>query len=172
MSIFSELGVRSGPDRLDEEVAYNLAEIYARGHARLARYLAPHGLSPAALNVLLMVRYVGGDAGLSQREISERMIVSTSNVTGMVDRLERAGLVERVPDPADRRVNRVRLTAAGGGLLDRLWPGYQEEIRAFLAPVPVERRRELARLFDAWRHALAEEAMAPAGAEANGGGAR
>ena len=158
MSIFAELGVREGADRLDEEVAYNLAEIYARGHARLARYLAPHGLTPPALNVLLMVRYVGGESGLSQREISEHMIVSTSNVTGMVDRLERQQFVERVGDPNDRRVNRVRVTGAGAELLTQLWPGYLDEIRAFLAPVPLEERRDLARLFDGWRRALAGEA--------------
>lgn len=167
MTIFSELGVREGADRLDEEVAYNLAEIYARGYARLARCLAPHGLTPAALNVLLMVRYVGGGDGLSQRAISERMIVSTSNVTGMVDRLERQRLVERVPDPDDRRVNRVRVTAAGTALLDRLWPGYVEEIRAFLAPVPAGERKNLAQLLDDWRRALAEEA-APVGAAPDG----
>ncbi|MBU6377114.1 MAG: MarR family transcriptional regulator [Gammaproteobacteria bacterium] len=51
--------------------------------------------------------------GLRMREISERLMVTGGNVTGLTDSLERDGLVRREPDPDDRRASRVRLTAAG-----------------------------------------------------------
>ena len=51
--------------------------------------------------------------GLRMREISERLMVTGGNVTGLTDSLEREGLVKREPDPHDRRASRVRLTAQG-----------------------------------------------------------
>jgi DNA-binding MarR family transcriptional regulator len=51
--------------------------------------------------------------GLRMNELSQRMMVTGGNVTGITDLLERAGLVERVADPDDRRAWLVRLTRAG-----------------------------------------------------------
>src|SRR5262249_40074646 len=50
---------------------------------------------------------------LAMGELSQRLKVSNGNVTGVVDRLEREGLVERQALPTDRRIYRVRLTAIG-----------------------------------------------------------
>jgi len=51
--------------------------------------------------------------GLKMNELSRHMMVTGGNVTGIVDPLERQGLVERAPEPSDRRAFRVRLTRAG-----------------------------------------------------------
>jgi DNA-binding MarR family transcriptional regulator len=51
--------------------------------------------------------------GLKMNELSRHMMVTGGNVTGIVDPLEKQGLVERMPEPADRRAYRVRLTRAG-----------------------------------------------------------
>jgi DNA-binding MarR family transcriptional regulator len=51
--------------------------------------------------------------GLKMNELSRHLMVTGGNVTGIVDPLERQGLVERVAEPADRRACRVRLTGAG-----------------------------------------------------------
>jgi DNA-binding MarR family transcriptional regulator len=55
-------------------------------------------------------RYPGG---LKMNELSRHLMVTGGNVTGIVDPLEQDGLVERTPEPADRRAYRVRLTRAG-----------------------------------------------------------
>jgi DNA-binding MarR family transcriptional regulator len=52
-------------------------------------------------------------AGLKMNELSRHLMVTGGNVTGIVDPLEQDGLVERTPEPADRRAYRVRLTRAG-----------------------------------------------------------
>ncbi|HTQ77580.1 MAG TPA: MarR family transcriptional regulator [Burkholderiales bacterium] len=52
-------------------------------------------------------------AGLRMKELSRHLMVTGGNVTGIVDQLEREGLVERADEPADRRAWRVRLTRAG-----------------------------------------------------------
>ena len=51
--------------------------------------------------------------GLKMNELSRHLMVTGGNVTGIVDPLEKEGLVERTPEPADRRAYRVRLTRAG-----------------------------------------------------------
>lgn len=60
-----------------------------------------------------------GEAGISHGQLGQRMMLSKAPVTGLVDRLARAGLVERRPDEHDRRVSRVAITPAGEALWHR-----------------------------------------------------
>jgi DNA-binding MarR family transcriptional regulator len=61
----------------------------------------------------LMAQLERAPQGLKMSELSQRMMVTGGNVTGITDGLEKEGLVVREVDPADRRVYRVRLTAEG-----------------------------------------------------------
>jgi DNA-binding MarR family transcriptional regulator len=61
---------------------------------------------------------------LSMRELADRLVCDASNVTGIVDRLERRGLVERQPDPDDRRVRRLVLTDRGR----ELWQSHTDRV--------------------------------------------
>lgn len=69
------------------------------------------------LKVLLLVRLEGPLGG---HDLAERLGVSAPTVSGVVDRLTERGLVARLADPHDRRVRRVRLTAAGERLVEEL----------------------------------------------------
>ena len=62
---------------------------------------------------LLLTLYFARDNLLAQNEISRELSVSRTNITNLIDGLERDGLVERVPNPADRRVSYARLTEEG-----------------------------------------------------------
>jgi DNA-binding MarR family transcriptional regulator len=53
--------------------------------------------------------------------LARTLQVSPRNITGLVDNLERAGLVERVPDPGDRRSTLARPTAAGSERINSIW---------------------------------------------------
>ena len=95
------------------------ADAFLREGARLFR---PYGLTGAQYNVLNIL----SDCveGLSQRELGDLLVVDRSNVTGLLDRLEKAGWVRRDDDPHDRRVYRVSLTAAGRELWGKVHPLY------------------------------------------------
>jgi DNA-binding MarR family transcriptional regulator len=86
----------------------------------------PLGLTGAQYNVLNVL--AGRKAGMSQRELSEALVVDRSNVTGLLDRMERAGWVRRADDPKDRRVYRVTLTASGRQLWKKANPRYLEGV--------------------------------------------
>jgi DNA-binding MarR family transcriptional regulator len=62
--------------------------------------------------------------GLSQRQLGDLLVVDRSNVTGLLDRLQKAGWVRRDDDPHDRRVYRVSLTPAGRELWSKVHPLY------------------------------------------------
>jgi DNA-binding MarR family transcriptional regulator len=77
-----------------------------------------HGLSEGRVQLLMRLKH-GGDCPLG--ELAEQLHVTARNVTGLMDHLERDGLVERVPDPNDRRSVRAHLTGQGEELIEQLW---------------------------------------------------
>lgn len=71
---------------------------------------------------LLMTLYFSRENLLAQNEISRELNVSRTNITNLIDGLERDGLVERVPNPSDRRVSYAQLTDRGRALCVKLMP--------------------------------------------------
>lgn len=61
----------------------------------------------------LLHTYEAGAAGIRMADLAERVVLSKSGLTTLVDRLEDRGLVRRLPDPADRRATRIVITDAG-----------------------------------------------------------
>src|SRR3989338_7222783 len=134
MSIFRELGVREGKDRINEEVIYNIAKAYTVIDGVISGFLSKYDLSPAKFNILLMVKHVGKDKGISQNEISKLLLVTTSNITRMIDKLEKDKYVERISQKGDRRVNLIKITKKGSELLDTIWPGYKSMVDKLIEP--------------------------------------
>ena len=113
------------------------ADAFLRESQRLFR---PHGLSGAQYNVLNVVA-LNAD-GLSQRELSEHLVVDRSNITGLVDRMEKAGWLRRRDDAQDRRVYRVVLTPAGRRLWEKVTPEYLSAVQQVTAGIPVAKLRD------------------------------
>jgi DNA-binding MarR family transcriptional regulator len=105
----------------------DLSAVEALGAVRLAgrsvsllqeRWAESHGLSEGRMGVMFRL-YRGGDCALG--DLAGSLDTTPRNVTGLVDHLERDGLVERVPDPDDRRSVRARLTASGRERIESIW---------------------------------------------------
>ena len=93
-------------------------------------FFARWDISPSQFNVLNLLH--NRSDGLSQIELSRELITHRSNVTGLVDRLEKRGLVARRAVPNDRRAYQVRITRAGTNLLRRILPEYHSKANAAL----------------------------------------
>jgi DNA-binding MarR family transcriptional regulator len=132
MNIFRELGIEGGKDRVNEEVVYSIARAYASIENKIARILAPYGIGTAKFNILLMVKHVGKGKGLPQNHVSNLLLVTTSNITRMIDKLEEDGYVERSAQSNDRRVNLINITRKGSNLLDTMWPKYIETVDSII----------------------------------------
>ncbi|NKQ27947.1 MarR family winged helix-turn-helix transcriptional regulator [Streptomyces galbus] len=86
---------------------------------RMEKAYAPLGLSRGEFDVLATLRRADEPYTLSPRELSATLMLTTGGMTGRLDKLERAGLLRRSPDPHDRRGLRVTLTEQGLDLVDR-----------------------------------------------------
>lgn len=84
--------------------------------------------------------------GYPRCEIAARMVERAPDVTRLIDRLERRGLVERARVPEDRRLSITRITRAGLELLRKLDPHVNEIQRVLMSQVPTRDLRELSRI--------------------------
>ena len=94
--------------------------------------------------------------GQTLAALSRRMLVTAGNLTGLVDRAERDGVVERRADPRDRRLSRVYLTSKGRALITDLLPLHAEHIGELLTPLDLSERKELRRLLGKLRDGLTQ----------------
>ncbi len=104
-------------------------------------FFAKWDLSPSQFNVLNLL--YDQPAGCTQIELSRRLIMHRSNVTGLVDRLETRGLVCREDSPTDRRAFNVLLTPAGKKLIRQIQPHYYRAAETVWNGLPVERAKQL-----------------------------
>jgi DNA-binding MarR family transcriptional regulator len=135
---------------LEEEALVSLQRTADRLHWRMSEMLKAHNLSPTQYNALRILRGAR-DEGRSCSEIAERMINRDPDITRLVDRLERRGLVARSREADDRRVITTRITAAGLKLLDSLDRPVEDLNRKLLGPLGEQRLRTLIQLLDAVR---------------------
>ena len=103
---------------LKEELWLNLSRTAATVSHELEQMLRPHGLSPTQYNVLRILR--GAGKGLCQHEIRDRLVAQVPDVPRILDRMERAGWIERVRGEADRRMVIASATETGRRLVDSL----------------------------------------------------
>ena len=125
-----------GPFRqANSEASEALAALRVAGKAirqQMDRFAERHGLSEGRLFLLFQL----GRAPQHQLplgEIAGHLDVSPRNITGLIDHLEKDGLVERVPDVADRRSIQARLTPAGLEKLEQLWQQVRDGQLAMVA---------------------------------------
>ena len=122
--------------------------------SRLARHLdrerrsafAAHDLESWEFDVLSALRRSGPPYRLSPGRRLRETLVTSGTMTNRVDRLASRGLVERLPDPHDRRGVLVRLTQEGKACVDGAFEALLDAERAFLAGLPDKDRSRLAAL--------------------------
>jgi DNA-binding MarR family transcriptional regulator len=101
---------------------------------RSVRRRLPRGLTLPQFDVLAQLHR--HPDGLLPSELTEALLVTAGNVTGIVKRLESGGAVQRSRVPGDRRAVRVRLTPRGLALMSGLLPAHARVLEEILGPVP------------------------------------
>ena len=122
------------------EVVEGLLELTKRTHDVMASVAVRHDLTAPQVGLLRLL-----DEPVSMRAFAEELACDPSNVTGLVDRVERLGLVERVPDPGDRRIRMLTLTSEGRRLREQINGELAGELSAALG-ISTEDHEQVLRL--------------------------
>ena len=154
MDYLKSFGITSGQGKYHEENIYLLALVYNVLNSDISSYLKTFNLTPAKLNVLVTIRHQSGKEGISQVDISKWLIVTPSNMTRLLDKMEKEGWVERLAQAGDRRVNIIQITSRGSQLLDQVWPGYIKNLEKLSAKLKVNAQKDLSRLLSQWLGSL------------------
>ena len=91
----------------------------------------------------LMAQLERAPEGLKMSELSQRMMVTGGNVTGITDGLEKEGLVVREVDPADRRVFRVKLTPEGQRQFQRMAAEHEQWVVDLFGGLTQKQKKQL-----------------------------
>ncbi|OKK17559.1 MarR family transcriptional regulator [Streptomyces sp. CB00455] len=146
----------SETDTTDGVLAEQLLRLTRRLHRIQKRHLEPLGITPAQSRLLRLVAH--DEAGLPPRmaDLAARLEVVPRAVTTLVDGLEAADCVRRVPDPANRRAIRIELTETGRATLRRLRNARTDAAEEILAPLTAGQREVLGGLLNTLSDAPAE----------------
>jgi DNA-binding MarR family transcriptional regulator len=138
----------------EQEAALNVLRTNDQLQIRFTRLFRDYGLTPSQYNVLRILR--GEGKPLPILEIANRTVTVVPGITGLIDRLEQAGLVRRERCARDRRVIYVALTDKGAkvlGELDEPLLALHKQLMGHLAPAEL---RELTRLLEKVRKPWSE----------------
>jgi DNA-binding MarR family transcriptional regulator len=131
---------------IEEELLVSLLRTTDVLQERFGQILRPFNISMTQYNVLRILR--GAEpTGRTCGEIGERMIAREPDVTRLLERMEKAGLIRRTRDSQDRRVVVTRISASGLKLLDEMEPRLRE-LDGLLKPMGERKIETMLKLLD------------------------
>ena len=152
--IFQEMGFEVKTERLTEAVICSIARTYSLIARRLAPVYQRAGLTAASFNLLMLLKHGKDPESLTQHAAGEHLVVSPSDMTGLIDRLERKGIVRRLPG-TDRRSKRLQITPKGSQLLDEVWPRHLEAVDRVAGSLSASPARQVVEALAVLRRGLA-----------------
>ncbi len=149
MSLNKELQLRVPIATTGHETLLNIYFTSTLIRKRGTEFLRDFGLTDVQINVMMLLGHQARpNEGLSQAQLSDMMLVNRANITGLIDRMEKAKLVARTADPEDRRTNIIKLTARGRRLLDKVEPRYGKEVLRIMSVLKNSEQKTLIRMLE------------------------
>ncbi|WP_170383160.1 MarR family winged helix-turn-helix transcriptional regulator [Ruegeria atlantica] len=133
------------------EVIGRLSRLTAKLRSEMEKTWKAYGLNAASFDVLATLRRSGKPDGLSPGELLDLTMVTSGTMTNRIDQLVKHGLVERVPNPEDKRGFLIRLTEPGFATIDQAVGDHvetQHRLLRGLAPAEAEGLNRLLKTLD------------------------
>ena len=144
MSLKEELGLNRGMEVLAHEAILNIYHTVSCLKKAADDFFKTYGLTDVQFNLLMLLKYqTPNNSGMTQAGISKMMLVNRANITMLVDRMEKAALVERTAAPGDRRSNIVIMTEKGKALLEEVETLYGQRIQTVMSDLDDEQQNQL-----------------------------
>jgi len=163
MALKEELGLKCGFADSAHEAILNIYYTASMMKKRADDFFGQFGLTDVQFNLMELLHYQSGstssppggkEGGLSQAQLSDMMLVNRANITSLIDRMEKAGLVARTAHSKDRRFNIVKLTAKGKNLFEKVEPSYLEQVRKIMASLDTPELKKLMAMLEKVRRTL------------------
>ncbi len=159
MNLKEELGLDQAVKTIEHEcllnILYTATMVYKASYAYFKRY----GITDSQFNVLIQLRYAE-HRGLSQVNLGRRLVVNKADMTGIIDRLEKAGFVIRESHPKDRRINNIRITRKGRNMVNKLEPGYFAGVKILMSDMPKGDMRTIRGVMEKMRENIRQKILA------------
>jgi DNA-binding MarR family transcriptional regulator len=158
VSLEVELGLSKPVVLLAHKALLSTYYTASRLRKTAGEFLRPFGLTDVQFNLMMLLRHQSGPGGgLNQAQLSHMMLVNRANITSLVDRMEKAGLVTRTAAASDRRYNIIRLTGRAKELLAKIEPLYADEVRKIMAALLEAEQKELIAMLEKIRGNISED---------------
>jgi DNA-binding MarR family transcriptional regulator len=131
-----------------------VAHVYWLTDPAIERLMATHGLTRGMFDVLTTLRRAGPPFILMPKQLGQTLLLSGAGITNRLDRLEALHLIQRLPDPTDRRSLHIKLTTTGLHLVDGVVPELIQLERSMMSELPAGKSAALTRLLDEFARAL------------------
>lgn len=133
MKLDEELGLRKGLKSRAHESILNIFFTGQMISKRAREFFSEYGITEVQFNLLgLLYHQPEGGAGLTQAEIGRMMLVHRSNITGLIDRMEKNDLVRRADVEGDRRYNAIHLTKKGRRIFAEVESKYMAKVSSIM----------------------------------------
>jgi DNA-binding MarR family transcriptional regulator len=144
MSLKEELKLKKGFDITEHEALLNIYYTANLIKKRADLFFKTFGLTDVQFNVMILLHYHSGpEGGLSQAQLSDKMLVNRANITSLADRMEKAELVTRTAHSKDRRFNIIKLTTKGAKLFTRVEPLYLKQVQQVMSGAAESEQKKL-----------------------------
>lgn len=147
MRLQQELRLKQPLASINHEALLSLVRTSSLMQKLSDRFFSRFGLTDVQFNILMILKEHRKE-GLSQQELSEHLIVTKSNVVGLIDRLERGGYVTREAHPSDRRFNQIVLTSKGEKLEAKIEESYFKEVDKMMSVLSASEKRSVIRAME------------------------
>lgn len=128
----------------EEELSLKLFIVLTRAlqsiKVRVEEEIRKSGLNPTEFGVLELI-YSKGDQPI--QKIGEKVLIASSSITYVVDKLEKKHLLKRVPCPKDRRVTHASITAEGTELMDKIFPAHKTAIKEIFKGLNIQEKEHM-----------------------------
>ncbi len=130
--------------KLDEKLSLKLFVVLTRAldtvRKSIEKEIRTYGLNPTEFAVLELL-YNKGDQPV--QKIGEKVLIASSSITYVVDKLEKKNLILRTPNPEDRRIIHVSITDEGRTMMDEIFPGHAQAVQKILEGLDTEEKEEM-----------------------------
>jgi DNA-binding MarR family transcriptional regulator len=132
------------------EAYLNLLRAGDEAFRQAESFFTLHGLSPGRFTLLMLLydKMAGQPLPQTPAQLADKAGVTRATITGLVDTLERDGLVRREHDSGDRRMMLVRLTEKGHAAIEEILPLHFKRMATLMAPLSDNERKTLVKLLN------------------------